>query len=69
MHPRDRLKKKTKNLKPIHPRDKMKRHTLQIAAENAKTLLKDEFKFSPQKILNKTILSDTSCISEDKKYG
>ena len=40
LHPRDRLKKKTKKLKPMHTRDKLKRQALQIAAENADTLLK-----------------------------
>ena len=40
LHPRDRLKKNTKKLKPMHTRDKSKRQALQIAAENADTLLK-----------------------------
>ena len=47
LHPRDRLKKKTRKLEPIHPRDKMKRLALQIAPENAETLLKGKFNFSP----------------------
>ena len=66
VHPRDRLKKKTKKLKPVHPRDKMKRKVLQIAAENAEILLKGKFDFLPKKKLNKTILFDTSRIDEEK---
>ena len=62
----DRLKKKTRKLKPIHPRYKMKRQALHIAADNAKTLLKCKCNFSPQKILNKTILFYTSDINEEK---
>ena len=50
LHPRDRIKKKTKKLKPIHPRDEMKRQALQIAVENAETLLKGRFNFPPKKI-------------------
>ena len=66
MHPRDRLKKKTRKLKAIHPRNKMKRQALQIAAENEETLFKSKFNLSPQKILNKIILLDTFRISEEK---
>ena len=44
----------------------MKRQALQIAAENAETLLSGKFSFSPQKILNKNILFDTSRINEEK---
>ena len=44
----------------------MKRQALQIAAENAETLLNGKFSFSPQKILNKNILFDTSRINEEK---
>ena len=39
---------------------------MQIAAENLETLLKGKFNFSPQKILNKTILFDASLINEEK---
>ena len=66
LHPRDRLKKKTIKLKPINPGNKMKMEALQIAAENAETLLKGKFNFSPQKILNKTMLFDTCRINEEK---
>ena len=66
LHPRDRLKKKTRKLKPVHPRNKIKSQVLQIAPENAETLLKGKFNFSPQNILNKTILFDTSCINEER---
>ena len=66
MHPRDRLKKKTRKLKVIDPRNKMKRQALEIAAENEETLFKSKFNLSPQKILNKIILLDTFCISEEK---
>ena len=66
LHPRDRLKKKTIKLKPINPGNKMKMEALQIAAENAETLLKGKFYFSPQKILNKTMLFDTCRINEEK---
>ena len=44
----------------------MKRNVSQIAVENEKTLLKGKFNFSPKKILNKTILFDTSPIDEEK---
>ena len=44
----------------------MRRQALQVAAENAETLLKGKFNFSPQKILNKTILFDTSRINEEQ---
>ena len=64
LHPR--LKKKTIKLKLINPGNKMKMEALQIAAENAETLLKGKFNFSPQKILNKTMLFDTSRINEEK---
>ena len=66
LHQRDRLKKKTGKLKPIYPRNKMKRQALQIAAENAETLLKSKFIFYFRKILSKTILSDTSRTNEEK---
>ena len=66
LHPRDRLKKKTIKLKPINPGNKMKMEALQIVAENAETLLKGNFNFSPQKILNKTMLFDTCRINEKK---
>ena len=66
LHPRDRLKKKTRKLKPIHQCNKMKTQALQIAAENAHPLLKGKFNFSPQKILNKTILFDTSRTNKEK---
>ena len=59
------LKKKTKKLKPIHPRNKIKKQMLQITEENAKTLLKSKFDFSPLKTLNKTILFDASCVIEE----
>ena len=60
------IQEKTRKLIPIHPRNKIERQALQIAAENAETLLKGKFNFSPQKILNKTILFDTSRINEEK---
>ena len=66
MYLRDRLKKKTRKLKQIHPGYKMKRQALHIAAENAETLLKCKCNFSPQKILNKTILFYKSDINEEK---
>ena len=44
----------------------MKRNVPQIAVENEKTLLKGKFNFSPKKILNKTILFDTSPMDEEK---
>ena len=66
MHPRYGLKIKTRKLKPIDPRDKMRTQALQVAAENAETLLKGNFNFSPQKILNKTILFDTCRTNEEQ---
>ena len=39
-----------------------------IAAKNVETLLKGKFNFSTQKILNKTILFDTSHVNEEKLW-
>ena len=65
VHPRDRLKRKTKNgLK--HRRDRLKEKELQIARDNVTALMEGKFNFSPEKILNKTILFDVSIINEER---
>ena len=66
VHSQDKLKRKTIKLKLIHLHNKMKRKALQVAVENAETFLKGKFKFSPKKILNNTILFETSCIDEEE---
>ena len=61
----DRLKRKTKKgLK--HARDWLKEKESQIARDNVTALMEGKFNFSPEKILNKTILSDISKINEEK---
>ena len=60
LHPREQLKKITKKL--VHPRDKMKNKEAQIARDNVSALMNEKFIFDPKKILNKTLLFDTSKI-------
>ena len=43
-----------------HPWNRTKRKEKEIAAENTKLLLNNKFDFSPNKILNKVLLFDTS---------
>ena len=63
--PRDRLKRKTKKgLK--HRRDRLKEKELQIARDNLTALMEGKFNFSPEKILNKTILFDVSKINQER---
>ena len=63
LHPRERLKKITKRM--VHPRDKMKNKAAQIARDNVSALMNEKFVFDPKKILNKTLLFDTSKIDEE----
>ena len=64
LHPRDRLRRKTEKLPPIHPRERMKRKILQIMGENAEAITRGKFNFAPKKILNESLIFDTSHISE-----
>ena len=62
LHPRERLKRAANKFQ--HPRDKMKREQ-QIARENVSALMNGEFSFDPKKILNKTVMFDTTKIDEE----
>ena len=53
VHPRDRLKKKTKKLK--HPRDRLKTKELKMARDNVSALMEGKFSFNPEEFLNKTV--------------
>ena len=64
LHPRDRLKKKTKTLK--HPRDRLKEKELQVARDNVSALVEGKFSFSPEKFLNKTVLFNVSKVIQKK---
>ena len=59
----ERLKRATKKLQ--HPRDKMKNWEQQMAREHAPALMNGKFSFDPKKILNKTLLFDTTKIDEE----
>ena len=61
---RDRLRRKTKTLK--HPRDRMRQKELKIARENVSTFTRGKFVFESEVFLNKTVLFDTSKVSEEK---
>ena len=63
LHPMERLKKIPKKL--VHPRDKMKNKAAQIARDNVSALMNEKLVFDPKKILNKTLLFDTSKIDEE----
>ena len=63
-HPRDRLRRKTKTLK--HPRDRMREKELKITRENVSALMRGKFVFDLEVFLNKTVLFDTSKVSEEK---
>ena len=63
IHSRDRLKKADSKLK--HPRNKMKNIEGQIGRDNVSKLMRGEFDFSPKKILNKTLIFDTSKINKE----
>ena len=81
VHPRDRLRKKTKNIKPVtvHPRHKLKKATnkhkyprnriknieSKIGRQSFRRLMREEFNFSSKKILNKTLIFDATKINEE----
>ena len=72
LHPRERLKRATKKQNevrfikqvPVHPQGRIKRKEKEIIDKNTNLLLKDEFDFSPKKILNKVLLFDTLRIDD-----
>ena len=64
MHPRDRQNRKLKRL--THPKNRMKNKELQIARDKASALMTEKFSFSPEILLNKTILFDVSRVDEEK---
>ena len=52
---------------PVHPRYRLKRadKKSQISRENVSKLMRVEFDFNPKKILNKTLIFDTTKINEE----
>ena len=48
-----------------HPRDKMKNTEQQLARGNVSPLMNGKFSFDPKKILNKTLLFDTTKIDKE----
>ena len=64
VHPKDRLKKKTKTLKYLGHR--LKTEELQVARDNVSALMEGKFNFSPEQFLNKMILFDISKVNEEK---
>ena len=73
LHPRERQIRATKKLKelqfikqvPTHLWSRIKHKEKEIAAENTKLLLHNKFDFSPNKILNKVLLLDTSRVNNE----
>ena len=75
VHPRDRLKKETNQQAPTHPRNRIKKYIKnlklrmknkeeQTARDNISALMRGEFNFDPDLILDKTLLFDTKKIDE-----
>ena len=64
MHPRERRKRKLKRL--THLKNKMKNKELQIARDNVSAFMSWKFSFSPEKVLNKTILFDVWRVMKKK---
>ena len=64
MHPKCRRKRNLKRL--AHLKNRMKNKELQIARDNVSALMAGEFRFSPEKLLNETILFDVSRVDEEK---
>ena len=62
-HPRDKFKKATNKLK--HARNRMKNVEGKIGRQNVSKLMREEFSFRPKKILNKTLIFDTTKIYEE----
>ena len=50
---------------PTHPQNRIKCKEKEIVSENAKLLLNNKFDFSPNKILNKVLLFDTSRVDNE----
>ena len=63
-HLRDRQKRKSKKL--THQKNRMKNKELQIARDNVLALMAGKFSFSPEKLLNKTILLNVSRVNKEK---
>ena len=62
-HPRDRLQRIDNKLK--YPKNRTKNIEDQIARDNVSKLMRGEFDFNPEKILNKTLIFDTKKIDEE----
>ena len=69
MHPRDRLERATKNAQKDNDDVEFiwDEKELKIARENVSTLMRGKFVFDPEVFLNKTVLFDTSKVSEEKR--
>ena len=81
VHAQDRLRKKTKNIKQtlVHPGDKFKKATnklkhtrnrmknieSKIGRQNVSRVMRGKFNFSSKKLLNKTLIFDTTKINEE----
>ena len=68
MHPRDRLERATKNAQKDNDDVEFiwDEKELKIARENVSALMRGKFVFDPEVFLNKTVLFDTSKVSEEK---
>ena len=64
VHPRDRLKRVDRKLG--HPKNRMKNQEGQLSRGNVSKLMRAEFDFNPKKILNKTLIFDSTKINEEK---
>ena len=64
LHPRDKQKRKSKKL--THEKNRMKNKELHIARDNVSAVMEGKFSFSPEKLLNKTIILDVSRVDEEK---
>ena len=62
-HPGDRLQNIDRKLN--HLRNRMKNIKDQVARDNVSKLMRGEFGFNPEKILNKKLMFDTNKIDEE----
>ena len=63
VHPRDRLKRADKKLR--HPNNRMKNKVGQLSRDKVSKLMRGELDFNFKKILNKTLIFDTTKITEE----
>ena len=62
-HLRDKLQRIDKKLK--HPRNRIKNIEDQVSRDNVSKLMRGEFDFNPENILNKLLMFDTNKIDEE----